>query len=304
MPQFSYAPASGLTLGSLAEGVLVSLYGQTSQTDASGTLETTVAADDLTLKVSPEEAADISAGLIEVDTELMRVSSVAEDGTITVHPSGRGVRGTLAAAHEAGAEVRMSPIVPYSSVIREINAELRSIYPRISNTCYTEFESNATDYVYALPSDAGLVLDVRQRDELGDWQRVRGWEIEFGQNTTDFASGIALRLALRSTGTVRVIYGKPFGALSTLTSTLADAGVPDSLEDVIRTGVVCRILPTLDISRLSVSSTSSSEANQRPPTPGTGVMVRRELKAEYRERLDSEIRTFRSYFPARGHQTR
>lgn len=304
MPQFAYAPASGLTLGSLAEGVLVSLYGQTAQTDASGTLTNTIAAGDLTLKVSPDEATDISSGLIEIDTELIRVSNVAEDGTVTIHPRGRGVRGTTAASHDAGAEVRMSPIVPYSSVIREINAELRSIYPRISSTCYTEFDANATSYVYGLPVDAGNVLDVRWRDGMGDWQRVRGWEIEFGQNTTDFPTGIALRVALSGTGTVRVIYGKPFGVLASLTSTLADAGVPDSLEDVIRTGAICRILPTLDISRLSVSSTSSSEANSRPPTPGTGVMVRRELMAEYRNRLDSEIRTFRSYFPARGHVTR
>jgi hypothetical protein len=304
VPQFSYAPASGLTLGSLAEGVLVSLYGQTAQSDASGTLATAVTATDRTLKVSPEEAQDISSGLIEVDTELMRISTVNEDGTITVHPAGRGVRGTVAASHAAGAEVRMSPIVPYSSVIREINAELRSIYPRIASTCYVEFDTTATGYVYSLPDDAGVVLDVRQKDMLGDWQRIRGWEVEHGQNTTDFPSGKALRLALGCTGKVRVIYGKPFGSLSSLTQTLADAGVPDSLEDVIRTGVICRILPTLDISRLSVSSTSSSEANDRPPTPGTGVMVRRELKAEYRERLDSEIRTFRSYFPARPHITR
>lgn len=304
MPQFAYAPASGLTLGSLAEGVLVSLYGQTAQTDASGTLATAITADALTFQVSPDEAQDISAGLVEIDTELIRVSSVAEDGTVTIHPRGRGVRGTLAATHDVDAEVRTSPIVPYSSVIREINAELRSIYPRISCTCYTEFDANSTDYVYALPADAGLVLNVQYRDSLGDWQRVRGWEIEHGQNTDDFPSGIALRIALASTGKVRVIYGKPFGTLSALDATLADAGIPDSLEDVIRTGAICRILPTLDISRLSVTSTSSSEANSRPPTPGTGVMVRRELKAEYRERLDAEVRTFRSYFPARPHITR
>lgn len=304
MPQFAYAPASGLTLGSLAEGVLVSLYGQTAQTDASGTLANAITSSSLTLRVDPDEVRDISAGLIEVDTELMRVSKVDEDGTITIHPRGRGVRGTLATSHDVGSEVRMSPIVPYSSVIREINAELRSIYPRISATCYTEFDANATDYVYALPADAGLVLNVQYRDPSGNWQRVRGWEIEHGQNVNDFPSGIALRIALAHVAKVRVIYGKPFGSLTNLAAALGDAGIPDSLEDVIRTGAICRILPSLDISRLSVSSTSSSEANSRPPTPGTGVMVRRELKAEYRERLDAEVRTFRSYFPARPHLTR
>jgi hypothetical protein len=292
-----------MTLNGLAEGILVSLYGQTSQTDSSAALVAPMSATDLTFKV--DDPQDISSGFVEIDLELLRVVSVdMSTSVVTVSPTGRGRRGTVAAAHSAGAEVRVQPIVPYSSVIRDIQAELSTIYPRISATCYAEFQATPATFIYELPGDVGLVLDVRWKDQLGQWQRVRQWEVEHGQNTTDVSSGIALRITLGVSAQIRVIYGRPFGRLTSLSDLLSDAGIPESLEDVIRTGVLCRILPTLDIARLSVTSTAGSDANNRPPTPGTGVMVARELRAAYRERLDQEIKTFRSYFPVVLHKTR
>lgn len=298
-----YSPASAMSLGDLVEGILIALYGQTSQSDAAAALAAGIAATDLTFQV--DDPTDLSAGLVEIDMELLRITSVdMTTGTVTVAPTGRGRRGTEAAAHAAGAEVRVQPIIPYVSVIREVHAELSTIYPRISATCYVEFEATPTTGTYELPSDVGLVLDVRYKDALGEWQRIRDWEVEHGQNTDDISSGIALRLNYPASTTIRVIYGRPFGRFDSLDDLLADAGVPESLEDVIRQGAICRLLPTLDIARLSVTNTASSEANGRPPTPGTGVMVAREMRAAYRERLDQEIKTFRSYFPIRLHQTR
>lgn len=305
MTALTYTTPSTLTLRDLVEGVMLSVYGQTAQTDVIGTLGANLDSSSLTFMVTPEEAEDFGAGLVEIDSELIRVTSVDEDGTVKIHPSGRGVRATTAAAHTAGAEVRMAPILPYSSVIREINAELRSYYPRLCATNYTEFTYSATKITYQIPTGAGIVLDVRYKDSYGEWQRVRSWEVDFGQNTTDFASGITLRVDVPLSGaTVRVIYGSPFGSLSALTDGLSTAGIPSSLEDVIRLGAVCRLLPTLDIGRLSVSSVSSADANPRPPSPGTGTIVTRELRAAYRDRLDQEVSTFRQYFPARVHLTR
>ena len=298
-----YAPSSAMSLGDLVEGILVMLYGQTSQSDSATSLSTAITATDLSFRV--DDPSDISTGMVEIDMELLRVVSVdMATSMVTVAPTGRGRRGTKATAHAAGAEVRIQPIIPYQSVIRDIYAELATIYPRVSATCHYEFPGVPTTGVYALPSDVGLVLDVRYRDTRGEWQRVRDWEVEHGQNTDDVSTGIALRLNAPHSATIRVIYGRPFGKPDELTDLLADSGIPESLEDVIRYGVVCRLLPTLDIARLSVTSTASSEANGRPPSPGTGVMVAREMRAAYRERLDQEIKTFRSYFPVRLHGTR
>lgn len=298
-----YSPSSAMSLGDLVEGILIFLYGQTSQSDSAASLTSELDATDLTFTV--DDPTDLSAGLVEIDMELMRITEVdMSSATVTVAPTGRGRRGTTATAHAVGAEVRVQPIIPYSSVIRDVHAELSTIYPRISATCYAEFEATPTTVTYAIPSDAGLVLDVRYKDTLGEWQRVRGWEVEHGQNTDDISTGIALRLSAPMSTTIRVIYGRPFGRFDSLDDLLSDAGIPESLEDVIRYGAICRLLPSLDVARLSVTSTASSEANGRPPTPGTGVMVAREMRAAYRERLDQEIKTFRSYFPIRLHQTR
>ena len=298
-----YSPSSAMSLGDLVEGILISLYGQTSQSDSTAALTSSLSATDLTFTV--DDPTDLSAGLIEIDMELMRITEVdMSSATVTIAPTGRGRHGTEAAAHDVGAEVRVQPIIPYSSVIREVHAELSTLYPRISATCYHEFAATPVTGTYSLPSDAGLVLDVRYKDTLGEWQRVRDWEVEHGQNTDDISTGIALRLSAPQSTTIRVIYGRPFGRFDSLDDLLSDAGVPESLEDVIRLGAICRLLPTLDIARLSVTSTASSEANGRPPTPGSGVMVAREMRAAYRERLDQEIKTFRSYFPVRLHGTR
>ena len=298
-----YSPSSAMSLGDMVEGVLSALYGQTAQSDSATSLASAISATDL--KFTVDDPTDLSAGTVEIDSELLRIVEVdMSSAEVTVAPTGRGRRGTKASAHAVGAEVRVQPIIPYSSVVREVHAELATIYPRISATRYVEFQANAVTRVYPLPDDLGLVLDVRYKDPIGEWQRVRDWEVEQGQNTTSVSSGVSLRLPYPPNATVRVIYGSPFGRFTELTDSLADAGVPESLEDVIRLGVVCRLLPTLDIARLSVTSTASSDANGRPPTPGTGVMVARELRAAYRERLDQEIKTFRSYFPVVLHHTR
>ena len=303
MTLLAYVPSSGLTLGALAEGVLSALYGQTSQTDSVAALVGDLDATATTFTV--DDASDLSAGWLEVDTELMRVVSVdTSNNTVRLAPTGRGRRGTEATPHLSGAEVRIQPIVPYSSVVREINAELATIFPRVCAAAYVEMDANPSTSTYELPFGCSNVLDVRYRDTLGEWQRVRSWEVEQGGNLDDITTGVSLRMDAPLSTRIRVIYGTAFGRLSSLDDSLADAGVPESLEDVIRYGAVCRLLPTLDIARLSVTSTASSEANGRPPTPGTGVMVARELRAAYRDRLEQEIRTFRQYFPPRTHRTR
>lgn len=291
------------TLGSVVEGILDTLYGHSAQQDAFTSL--TAAIDASTTSLTVDDASILDSGLIEIDTELMRVKNYdTNTGEVTITPTGRGVRGTTAAAHALGAEVRVAPIMPYASVVREVNAEINSLYPRLSAVATTEFAYNATTETYALPADVGVVLDVRYKTPIGVWDRVRAWEIEFGQNTTDYASGVTLRALSPIVSTIRVIYGKRPTNLTTLTDTLASTGLPESVEDVLRLGAIIRLLPSMDIARLSAISVPTADANDKPPSPGTGVMVARELKQQYKDRLEQEVITFRTQYPARVHITR
>lgn len=288
------------TLGSLVEGILDHLYGHSAQQDAvtslSGALDATATS------FTVDDADVLSAGLIEIDSEIMRVKSVdLSSNLVTLTPTGRGQRGSTASTHADGAEVRVAPIMPYASVVREVNAELSALYPRIVNVDSTDLTASATTYAYDLPAEATMVLDVRFKPTGQDeWERVRKWEIE---HTPD---GVPQLFAWTSgtSGTIRVIYGKAFGSLSSLTDTLAAAGVPESCEDVVRMGVELRLLPSMDIARLSVISVPSADANDKPPQPGTGILVAREIKQQYQARLLQEIGSFRLRYPARVHLTR
>lgn len=291
------------SLGSMVEGILDHLYGHSATQDASTELNTDIAEDALSFTVDDSSA--MSRGLIEVDTELMDVKSVdLTSGAVSLYTRGRGVRGSTAAAHTAGARVRISPVIPYHSVVREVNAELAALFPRICAVASTEFDASATTVTYDLPADAVMVLDVRWRNSLGEWERVRQWGVDFSQNTTDHATGTTVKAVTPDVGKIRVIYGKPFASLGSLDETLESVGVQESLEDVIRMGAALRLLPSMDLARLSVISVPAADANNKPPQPGTGITVAREIRQQYTARLVQEIGTFRLKFPVRVHITR
>lgn len=292
------------TLGSVVEGILDHLYGHAAQQDAVTSITQPLNATDTSFTVDDPDA--LGSGLIEIDTEIMRVKNVdISSHTVNLVPTGRGQRGSTAATHAEGAEVRVSPIMPYHSVVREVNAEIQSLYPRICAVAYTEFPAT-TDYTYELPADMNIVLDVRFKQPGGEWERLRTWEVEHGANQTDFATGKTLKATPPTGSTVRVVYGKRFSEIQALTDTLASAGIPDAVnvEDVIRMGTLLRLLPSMDMARLSVIAVPSADANDKPPQPGTGILIARELKQQYASRLVQEIGAFRLEYPSRQHFTR
>lgn len=289
------------TLGSLAEGILDHLYGHVAVQDRTTYLADPL--DDTALSVVVEDVDGLGTGLIEIDTELIRVKSV-DLGSSTLTLARRGVRGSTAAAHADGAEVRIAPVIPYNSVIREVNAEVSSLFPYLCDVQTTEFASSSTTVDYEIPADADMILDVRYKDSVGNWERVRRWEVENSQNTTDYPTGRTLRAVTPDVSTIRVVYGKRFGQFATLTDTLASLGVPESCEDLIRMGTFLRLLPSMDMARYSVISNQSADTSNKSPQPGTGVMIAREVKAQYKERREQEVGAFRLKYPVRQHFTR
>lgn len=296
--------SSDLTLGDLIESVLGTLYGQTAVQDRTTMLTQDIGPTDTIFTVS--DALSVEAGLMEIDGELMRVQRVDQaSATVTLFSTGRGARATVAAPHVSGAEVRMQPLMTYSAVAREIQAELNNLYPTISWVQSVELSSSTGKIAYGIPADVGVILDVRFKDSFGHWERVRYWEIEYNQNPTDFPTGVALRIVTpRPNTVVRVIYGKPFGQLAELTDTLAGAGIPPSVEDVLRLGATIRLLPSFDLARLSAVTVPGNDAANRQPQPNTGINVGRELSRQYQARLTQEANTFRTTYPVRCHLTR
>src|SRR5574340_126637 len=278
------------TLRDLVEGVMSALTGQTLIQDRTTVLTQAIGTTDTTFTV--DDGSFLFAGLMEIDTELLRIKSVDRStNVVTLTSSGRGTRGTTAAAHANGAEVRFQPVMTYSSVIREIQAELNNLYPSLCQVSSYEFTTSFSQApAYQIPADVGIILDVRFQDEWGYWQQVRRWEVVFNENTTAFPTGVSLRLTVPNPSTpIRVIYGKPFGSLVNLTDTLSGAGISGSLEDILRLGAMVRLLPSFDIARLSALSVAGADVSKGQGTVAVGVAVARELQSMWKARIENEV---------------
>lgn len=290
------------TLSGLVEEVLSVLQGYTADSDQVTSLTSAITADATTIVV--DDASGLSAGIVEIGDELVWVRSVDDaSSTAQTLPTGRGWRGTQATAHDAGTLVTVSPAVPRSAIIREINNVIRSIYPSVYAVATTEFTyTNSTQVAWNIPADAEAVLDVRWRDPYANWQPVTRWSVEHSLNTTDHATGTALRLAGVPTGyAVQVVYGKKPSVLTTLTQEWTDCGLGGGSKDLLVLGAIARLLPALDVSRLSVTHAAADELDQPRPL-GSAISVAKQYRQDYLARLAEERDVLNRRYPARWHR--
>jgi len=269
----------------------------------------------LTKDISPtdtvvmlDDVSNISRGIIEIGDELVWVQKIdVSTGTLTLLPKGRGWRGSAATGHTAGDTVTASPVLPRMIARRELANQVNALYPdlfAVKETTFTADNPNATDW--PLPDDAESVLDVRYKDTWGNWQRVKQWEVEFSMDTTDFPTGAAVRVTdLPFACTVQVLYGSkpaapPPGADAT---SLVEMGLTKGGKDILVNGALARLLPMMDVARLSVTSVSSDEMDQPNPL-GSAVQIANHFRDERDKALLREQAALRKRFPARVHRTR
>jgi len=290
------------TLGVLVEQVRHHLSGLDARPETVGALSAPLTSTATSFVV--DAASSLPQGdLLEVDMEQMRVKTASQtDNTVTLWPFGRGYRGTTAAAHAAGAEVRFSPSWPASTVAREINGVLAEIYP----TVYAVKEHVTTvpaDGAIDVPADATGVISVwvENRTVSTQWDREDRWDFNPDSTTT----GRGLRIGgYHSTGdALRIVYSAapaPFnldGALSQDFATVT--GLQDRLTDLLSLGVARRLAPMLDLGRLSAVAASPTDRD-----PNTGGSQARLLHSLFLSRLDQEAAVLKREHPIRRHMVR
>lgn len=293
------------SLADLVDDVLAQIQGYGASSDNVTSLSEDIDIDDTTLVV--DDATGISAGLIEIGDELMWVRSYDEaSNSVTILPRGRGWRGSTAAAHATGDTVVVSPTVSRHRVKRALEDTVNAIWPTVFDPVATEFVyTDRTQLAWEMPADAEIVLDVSYRDVLGDWQRIRFWELEQDVSTTDFATGNSLRIASRVPvgQTVRVIYGRRPAVLSADASTLATSGLAESARELLQLGAVARLLPALDIGRLPVTNAAAAELDQPKPL-GSAVSLAKTVEAQFQAALAREQASLHRKYPGRIHFVR
>lgn len=291
-----------MTFDEIVDEILGNLQAYTASPDQVTALTNTI--DSSTTSLVVDEATYVSRGMIEVGDELMYVQSVnSTTNTLTLLPRGRGWRQTTAAAHDAGDTVVVSPAVPRATVKTEVNNQIRALYPNLFAVDSTEFDfDDIIQEGWELPAEAVAVLDVRYKDTLNNWQRVRAWEVEYESNATDFPSGVMLRFGRVPYGqTVRVVYAKRPTALSTGSDEFSTVtGLSDSAKDLVTLGAMIRILPNLDVARLHIQQAEAAAiASNRQLDAATSIS--RDMQRRYVIRLSEERSALNKQYPARIH---
>lgn len=295
--------SSGILLDTLIQEVLNVLHGYGLREQITS-LSEDVTASATQLKV--DDANEVSRGIIEIGDELIRVQSVDRaSGQVVALPKGRGWRGTLARQHPAGSTVTMSPLVPRASIASALNDSIASLYPSVYGVATSSFTFNSPLAVsWSLPDTAEMILSVRYQDFDGNWQKVRRWELENQMPTTSFTTAKAIRIVDVPQGrTVQVVYGRVPSPLLSSSDTLESTGLPAGVRDVVVLGALTRLLPALDVVRLSLHSTSADELDT-PIPPGTAMQLANELRKQFQARLDQERSVLQARFPAPVHFTR
>lgn len=293
-----------VTLDDLIEEVLLQLHGFSVKGDQLTTLAGPVSATATTLVV--DDVNEISRGVIEIDNELIRVQTVDRtSGTVTILPRGRGWRQTVPSTHTAGATVVMSPLVPRVAIGQAINDTILSLYPDIFGVGTVEFAYTGAPAVsFQLPTAAESVLSVRYKDTEGNWQKVRTWELENGMSINSFLTGKSIRILDVPAGmTVQVVYGRIPTALTTAASLFSTTGLASSHRDLVVLGAQARLIPALDVARLSVRTVQADELDQ-PIQLGSAFNLAKEMQARFVARVRQEKSILQSRYPAPVHFTR
>jgi hypothetical protein len=232
-------------------------------------------------------------------SEMVRVKAVSlNTNTVTVV---RGVRGTTAAAWlSATTDVRVEPDYPVSAIVRAINQEITGLPPHIwSIATLSTTVDDTWRFGYQLPDTAVGVLSVRYEPigyEGDAFEAVRRWRF-------DPVNKIVSVLNLMDPGAnLKITYRKYPTALSAPSDDLADAGLEDSLAELIAMGATYRLVAKRAPGRLiDKAAQTPLNGEYRQADPVNAAV--RQLYAMYQERLSAERERQRLLYPIPLHMT-
>lgn len=306
------------TLGSMIDEVLINLSGYTYQQDRSTYLTAPV-----TTLTSPSSSPTILSlgstdsvgkGIIEIDEELMWVSSFDRVGnTATIAPYGRGYLGTTAATHAVDTKVTISPIFPRYVVKRAINDTIRAMGTQLMVIGQTTFTFNPSVTTYEVTDSGGSLIEnilSMSWQDIGpsqEWIPVRRWSWDAKAESATWgndAQTVTIGDYITPGRTVKVNYLKQPSAMSNTSDNFTNTtGYSETARDVVILGAAYRLLTYLDPARASQISPQADEIDAKRSF-GSANSAARQIFALYQQRLKEEISAFQGQFPTRVHYSR
>lgn len=281
-----------MLFGELIDQVVGQLHGHTTDQPALGTLTAGVTATDteLTIDFGDQPGAARPNGLVEIGRELLAVTRFdPSTGVATLGPWGRGQRGTVAAAHDAGSMVTVRPRYPRAHVARTLNQVIAGSCPPLFAPRDLAPIATGEDVAlgYPLPDDTVRVLRVDATDAgpefLADRRVVRDWRVRTvaGQQLLELADW-------EIDQTIQVtIAASPGLLVDDADDYAAVTGLPEATADLMVMGAIARLILGGELARQQLTSVEAAQRNQQIPA-GSGATVARFYQALYTQRLEAE----------------
>lgn len=290
-----------LTFKNLIDDVEGYLYSYGMQRDRVTTLVNPISPTDLTLQAS--DARVVDRGYVEADQELMAVASVeASSNIITLHPWGRGQRGTTAAAHAGNSKMTVNPRFPRSVIATKIQQTLRSCYPDLYRIgVSTANVATATSIEYVVPAEADSIVSVSYDapNLLDGWQQITRYRFSQDADTTDFPTGksLTVRDFIQPGRVLRIAYRSGFGTFTSETDTLASVGGQDRWADLLTFGTVGTLILAMEPMRME-SDAVETQQRAETTTVTQATTVARQLLGMYKQRIAEERSLLHAQHPA------
>jgi hypothetical protein len=192
--------------------------------------------------LSPDELSLIGPGsLLELEYELVRVQ--AFNGSTWVVTAQRGVRGTTAAAHAIGTDVRFPTRWPRQVIADSITAAIEALWQPLFAVEEQRATVDPAGYL-ALPTDTVRILQVQYENEFGRWDDADG--VLFSTHPMDETiSAIQVEPVARASALCVVRYGRQIMAPDTVTDDIV--GLPKKWERIIIADAGAELLSGVDI---------------------------------------------------------
>lgn len=250
-----------------------------------------------------QQGTRISVGLTTF--HVWSVSQSSTSATVTA-----GVDGSPDLTWPTGTVVRVRPRWSDWEIFRDLNddlADLSSPAIGLFQVLTTEFPYNLAVRGYDLGGINALsILDVRYQTPgpPKDWPRVKRWRLDRAADTTDFPSGIALRI---DTGAyagrpVQVLYRAPFTQFDInnpdTTIDLTTTGLPATAYDLPAIGAAIRLESGVDIERTRLDTQGDTRRGDevQVQSPGQAVTLLNRMR---QQRIASEVARLNQMWPPR-----
>lgn len=251
----------------------------------------------------------VTAGLVEIDEELVEVSTVDSlSNTATAFPWGRAQQGSAAVAHALNARVTATPRWPRVWVKRTINEVITSTWPDLFAVKMDEGNiTSPTVSAYPLPADCKRILDVRYLlpGSPPYWQGVGAWRMDLKPNAVAFPTGVAVDIgtAMYPGRELKVVYAAEPSQLASGSDDFATvSGLLDTAADVVCIGAAARLVVSAELARTQTFTVPHAEMVQQQGS-GAATAASRYLQQLYQVRLKAERDRLFERYPARVRRT-